>query len=77
MHIRDEAHRFGITHHRARRSASQIQSELRSIPGVGAATEAKLLRHFKSVKRIKEASQEEIAAVVGPALALKIKMSGK
>ena len=77
MHIRDEAHRFGITHHRARRSASQIQSELRSIPGVGAATEAKLLRHFKSVKRIKGASQEEIAAVVGPALALKIKMSGK
>ncbi len=73
MHIRDEAHRFGITHHRARRSASQIQSELRSIPGVGPATEAKLLRKFKSVKRIKEASEEELAGVVGSALARKIK----
>lgn len=73
MHIRDEAHRFGITHHRARRSASQIQSELRAIPGVGPATEAKLIKKFKSVKRIREASEEELAAVVGPALARKIR----
>lgn len=73
MHIRDEAHRFGITHHRNRRSASQVQSELRSIDGVGELSEKKLIRRFKSVKRIKEASEEELAAVVGPRLAAKIR----
>lgn len=72
MHIRDEAHRFGITHHRARRAKSQVASELRTIPGVGPATESKLLRHFRSVARLKKASQEDIAAVVGPALAAKL-----
>ena len=77
MHIRDEAHRFGITHHRARRSAAQIQSELRSIPGVGPATEAKLLKKFKSVKRIREASLEELSEAIGPALAGKIKSEMK
>ncbi len=69
MQIRDEAHRFGITHHRNLRSKAQTVSALRSIPGVGEKTEQKLLRHFKSVKRIKEASPEELAAVVGPKLA--------
>jgi len=73
MHIRDEAHRFGITHHRARRTAAQVQSELRSIKGVGEETEKKLLRKFKSVKRIREASQEEIASLVGPSMAALIK----
>ena len=66
MQIRDEAHRFGITHHRNLRSKAQTVSALRSIPGVGEATEQKLLRHFKSLKKIKEASLEELTAVVGP-----------
>jgi len=73
MHIRDEAHRFGITHHRARRTAAQVQSELRSIKGVGEETEKKLLRKFKSVKRIREASLQELASVVGPATAKLVK----
>lgn len=73
MHIRDEAHRFGITHHRARRTKAQTESVLREIPGVGPASEEKLLKHFRSLKRIKEASEEEIAQVVGPALAKKIR----
>ncbi|MCI1778453.1 MAG: excinuclease ABC subunit UvrC [Bacteroidales bacterium] len=72
MHLRDEAHRFGITHHRNKRSKTQIDSELRSIPGIGEATETKLLRKFKSVKRIAEATVEEISAVTGPKLAGKI-----
>ena len=69
MQIRDEAHRFGITHHRNLRSKAQTVSALRAIPGVGEATEQKLLRHFKSLKRIKEASLEELTVVVGPKLA--------
>lgn len=69
MQIRDEAHRFGITHHRNRRSKSQINSELRQIAGIGPATETKLIRHFRSVKRVKEASLEELTSVVGPAVA--------
>ena len=69
MQIRDEAHRFGITHHRNLRSKGQTVSALRAIPGVGEATEQKLLRHFKSLKRVKEASLEELTAVVGPKLA--------
>jgi excinuclease ABC, C subunit len=73
MHIRDEAHRFGITHHRGRRRKHQVESGLRNIKGIGEATETKLLRHFKSVARIKKASLEELAAVVGPSLAEKIK----
>ena len=69
MQIRDEAHRFGITHHRNLRSKGQTVSALRAIPGVGEKTEQKLLRHFKSYKRVKEASLEELTAVVGPKLA--------
>ena len=69
MQIRDEAHRFGITHHRNRRSKAQTVSALRAIPGVGEKTEQKLLRHFKSLKKIKEAPLEELTAVVGPKLA--------
>ncbi|MBQ0025427.1 MAG: excinuclease ABC subunit UvrC [Bacteroidales bacterium] len=75
MHIRDEAHRFGITHHRNRRSASQVESALRSIPGVGEITEQKLIRHFRSVKRIREATLEELSSVTGPVLAKKIKQA--
>jgi excinuclease ABC subunit C len=67
--LRDEAHRFGITHHRDRRSKSAIVSELSTIKGIGAGTEQTLLAHFKSVKRIKEASLEALTAAVGPAKA--------
>lgn len=67
--LRDEAHRFGITHHRNRRSKSQVVSELDSISGVGPATSAALMKEFKSLKRVKEATQEEIAQVTGKAKA--------
>ncbi len=73
MQIRDEAHRFGITHHRNLRSKAQTVSALRSLPGIGEATEQKLLRHFKSLKKTKEASLEELTAVVGPAKAALIR----
>lgn len=69
QHMRDEAHRFGITFHRDKRSKFQIVSELDSIKGVGPKTAEALLRHFKSVKRIRQASLDEIAAVVGMAKA--------
>lgn len=63
--LRDEAHRFGITHHRNKRSKLQVRSALDDIKGIGPKTRTLLLKHFKSVKRIKEASEEEIAMVVG------------
>jgi excinuclease ABC subunit C len=69
QHLRDEAHRFGITHHRNRRSKGAIVSELSQIKGIGPACEQKLLSHFKSVKRLREASADAIAAVVGEAKA--------
>lgn len=69
MHLRDEAHRFGITHHRNRRSKSQITSTLTGIKGVGEATQQKLLQHFKSIKRIKGAPKEEIESIVGKKMA--------
>ena len=65
--MRDEAHRFGITHHRDRRSKGQTVSELDSIKGVGPATKTALIKHFKSVKRIKEATLDDIAAAIGKA----------
>jgi excinuclease ABC subunit C len=65
QNLRDEVHRFGITHHRNRRSKGVVKSELSDIKGVGESTKDELLRHFKSVKRIKEATVEEIAEVVG------------
>lgn len=67
--LRDEAHRFGITHHRNRRSKGQTVSALDSIKGVGEKTRTELLRHFRSLKRIREAGEDEIAAVVGAAKA--------
>jgi len=69
QHLRDEAHRFGITHHRNRRSKSQAVSELDSIRGVGEKTRTALLSHFKSVRRLREADLDAIAEVVGPAKA--------
>ena len=65
--MRDEAHRFGITHHRDRRSKGQTVSELDSIKGVGPATKTALIKHFKSVKRIKEATLDDLAAAIGKA----------
>lgn len=73
QHLRDEAHRFGITFHRDLRSKSQIKSELNEIKGIGPATASTLLRHFKSVSRIRQASLPEIATVVGPAKARLVK----
>lgn len=63
--LRDEAHRFGITHHRNRRSKSQTASELDSIPGIGPATSARLMKEFRSLRKVKEATLDEISAVVG------------
>lgn len=64
--LRDEAHRFGITHHRDRRSKSALVSELDGIKGIGEKTKTALLQHFKSVKRIKEAAPADIIALIGP-----------
>ncbi len=63
--LRDEAHRFAITFHRKLRSARNLRSVLEEIPGVGAGRRRALLRHFGSLKRVKEATAEEIAAVEG------------
>ena len=69
QHIRDEAHRFGITFHRNLRSKAQVQSVLREIKGVGEKTEQRLLLRFGSVARIAAASLEELTEIVGPQLA--------
>ena len=67
--LRDEAHRFAITFHRKQRSKSQVHSALDDVPGIGPKTRTLLLRHFKSLKRIREASPDELAALIGPAKA--------
>jgi excinuclease ABC subunit C len=69
QNARNEAHRFGITHHRNKRSNSAIQTELTSIPGIGEATAQQLLKRFTSVKRIKEMSLEDISNEIGPSKA--------
>lgn len=69
QHLRDEAHRFGITHHRNRRSKNAITSRLDDIKGIGEKTKTALLQHFKSVKKIREANLEDIAEIIGPAKA--------
>jgi len=69
QHLRDEAHRFGITHHRNRRSKGQTVSRLDGIKGIGEKTRTELLRRFKSVKRISETDLDELASVIGPAKA--------
>ncbi|MFM7079502.1 MAG: excinuclease ABC subunit UvrC [Bacteroidota bacterium] len=63
--LRDEVHRFGITHHRNRRSKQFTDSELATIKGVGETTAMDLLRHFRSVKKVKEASLDELTNIVG------------
>ncbi len=70
--MQDEVHRFAITFHRDKRSKRQTASELDSVKGIGPATKAALLKHFKSVKRIKEATEEEICALLGPAKGQKL-----
>lgn len=67
--IQDEVHRFAIRFHKDKRSKSQVKSELDNIKGIGEKTKTLLLRHFKSVKRIKEASLDDLKAVVGEAKA--------
>lgn len=70
--LRDEAHRFGITHHRNRRSKGQVVSELDSISGVGPATASTLMKAFKSVKKVKEAQLGEIQKIIGKAKGLTV-----
>ncbi len=67
--LRDEAHRFGITHHRKRREKGTIKSELTAIEGIGFSTAQKLLRKFRSVKKIKAAPEEKLIEVIGKAKA--------
>jgi len=70
QHMRDEAHRFGITHHRNKRSKNSFQTELAEIKGIGEKTWTLLLQEFKSVEKIKECSQELLAKKIGQAKAL-------
>nr|WP_262903984.1 excinuclease ABC subunit UvrC [Polaribacter gangjinensis] len=72
QYLRNEAHRFGITFHRNKRSKSAIQSELEQIPDIGTQTITTLLRTFKSAKRVKEASFEEIQEAIGKVRAEKV-----
>jgi excinuclease ABC subunit C len=70
--LRNEAHRFGITFHRDKRSKTALNTELESIPGVGDKTVVELLTHFRSLKRIKEVALEDLTQVIGAARAAKI-----
>ena len=63
--VRDEAHRFAITHHRSRRSKTMVESLLDDVPGLGEVRRKTLLKHFGSLKKLREASPEDIAQVPG------------
>jgi excinuclease ABC subunit C len=65
QHLRNEAHRFSITHHRNRRSKNAFGTQLTDIQGVGKGTSEKLLKHFGSVKNVREANEEQLTKVVG------------
>jgi excinuclease ABC subunit C len=65
QYLRDEAHRFGITHHRKKREKGTIKTGLTNIPGIGGVISQKLLSDLKSVKKIKEANLEELQKVIG------------
>ena len=67
--IQDEVHRYAITFHRDKRSKSALHSELDDIKGIGEKTKEQLFRHFKTIKKLKEASLEEVATVIGQAKA--------
>jgi excinuclease ABC subunit C len=71
--VRDEAHRFAVTFHRTRREAARLRSELEQIPGVGEKTVQKLLKHFGSLEGVRQAAEEELAAVVGKAAAGRVR----
>jgi len=71
--VRDEAHRFAVTFHRTRRNAARLTSELEQVAGVGEKTIAKLLREFGSLERVKQASPDELAKIVGSAAASRLR----
>jgi excinuclease ABC subunit C len=75
--VRDEAHRFAVTFHRTRRNTVRMRSELEKVPGVGEKTVAKLLLHFGSLERVREATEDQLAAVVGRAAARKVRTSAQ
>lgn len=70
--IRDEAHRFGITHHRNKRSRETFKTELSEIPGISDTTAEKLLRELRSVNQVKVATLEELEKVIGKSKAAKV-----
>lgn len=70
--LRNEAHRFGITFHRSKRSKQALNTELETIPGIGEKTVVELLKHFKSTKRIASASFEDLSEVIGASRAKKL-----
>ena len=72
QHMRNEAHRFGITFHRQKRSNAAIDTELDKIPGIGEKTAIELLKTFRSSARVKKASKKELADIIGPSKAQKI-----
>lgn len=72
QHLRNEAHRFGITFHRQKRSKAALDTELDLIPGIGEKTVIELLKTFRSVKRISEASKHELSEVIGDSRATKV-----
>ena len=63
--VRDEAHRFAVTFHRTRRNTARLTSELEQIPGIGPKTLQKLLRHFGSLERVKQATESELIEIAG------------
>jgi excinuclease ABC subunit C len=71
--VRDEAHRFAVTFHRTRRNASRLHNELDHIPGIGEKTVMKLLRHFGSLERVRQATDQELIQVAGRAATQKIR----
>src|ERR1700761_7727408 len=71
--VRDESHRFAVTFHRTRRGAARLTSELEQVDGIGSKTITKLLREFGSLERVREASAEELAKVIGPAAARRLR----
>jgi excinuclease ABC subunit C len=71
--VRDEAHRFAVTFHRTRRGAARLTSELEQVDGIGTKTIAKLLREFGSLERVREASIDDLAKVIGPAAARRLR----
>ena len=70
--LRNEAHRFGISFHRDRRSKEALNTTLETIPGIGEKTVVELLKHFKSLKRIKKAEFDDLAEVIGTSRARKV-----